>query len=158
MLNVQSAIRNPQSPVDIPRWSALHYAAYGSIQIRSPVAWVIEESLRTGERPEFWVLTSLEELTAEERRKLAHWRWDIENNGFKSLNSLVHTKHLCAHDLHAAEAMTLLLFIAGTVLQLFLGQISREDIEALFGRVKLTRKFLQEQLRVSVEALPAPDT
>ena len=122
------------------------------------VAWVQEEDLRTGEHREFWVLSSLEALTAEEMRELAHWRWDIENNGFKSLNSLVHTKHLYAHDLHAAEAMTLILFIAGTVLQLFLGQISREDIEALFGKVKVTRKFLQHQLRASVEALPAPDT
>ena len=122
------------------------------------VAWVQEENLRTGERLEFWVLTSLEDLTAEEMRELAHWRWDIENNGFKSLNALVHTKHLYAHDLHAAEAMTLILFIAGTVLQLFLAQVSREELEALFGKLKVTRRFLQQQLRASVEALPAPDT
>ena len=63
-----------------------------------------------------------------------------------------------AGDLTAAEAMTLILFIAGTVLQLFLAQISREELEALFGKAKLTRKFLQQQLRASVEALPAPDT
>ena len=122
------------------------------------VAWVQEESLRTGQRTEFWVLTSLEELTAEEMRELAHWRWDIENNGFKSLNNLVHTKHLYAHDLHAAEAMTLILFLAGNVLQLFLAQISREDIEACFGKVKATRRFLQQQLRASVETLPLPET
>ena len=122
------------------------------------VAWVQEEDLRTGERREFWVLTSLEELTAEQMRELAHWRWDIENNGFKSLNTLVHTKHLYAHDLHAAEAMTLILFIAGNLLQLFLARITREEIEALFGKMKVTRRFLQEQLRVSVGELPAPDT
>ena len=122
------------------------------------VAWVQEENLRTGQQTEFWVLTSLEELTAEEIRELAHWRWDIENNGFKSLNSLVHTKHLYAHDLHAAESMTLILFIAGNVLQLFLTQIRREDIEALFGKVKATRRFLQQQLRASVETLPLPET
>ena len=122
------------------------------------VAWVQEETLRTGQRTEFWVLTSLEEMTAEEMRELAHWRWDIENNGFKSLNSLVHTKHLYAHDLHAAEAMTLILFIAGNGLQLFLAQLTREEIETLFGKLKVTRRFLQEQLRVSVGELPAPDT
>jgi len=122
------------------------------------VAWVQEENLRTGQQTEFWVLTSLEEMTAEEMRTLAHWRWDIENNGFKSLNNLLHTKHLYAHDLHAAEAMTLILFIAGNVLQLFLTQICREDIEALFGKVKLTRRFLQQQLRASVETLPLPET
>jgi hypothetical protein len=121
------------------------------------VAWVQEEHLRTGERVEFWVLTSLEELTAAEMRELAHWRWDIENNGFKALNTLVHTKHLYAHDLHAAEAMTLILFIAGNVLHLFLAQLTQEALEALFGKMKVTRRFLQQQLRVSVEALPAPD-
>jgi len=121
-------------------------------------AWVQEEDLRTGEQRVFWVLTSLVELTATEMRELAHWRWDIENNGFKSLNNLVHTKHLYAHDLHAAEAMTLILFIAGNLLQLFLAQLTRVEIEALFGKMKVTRRFLQQQLRVSTEALPAPDT
>jgi len=128
--------------------------------VEAPIkgAWVQEEDLRTGERREFWVLTSLEELTAEEMRELAHWRWDIENNGFKSLNNLVHTKHLYAHDLHAAEAMTLILFIAGNLLQLFLARITQEELEALLGELKRTRRFLQQQLRLSVEALPVPDT
>lgn len=121
------------------------------------VAWVQEEDLRTGELREFWVLTSLEELTAAQMRELAHWRWDIENNGFKSLNNLVHTKHLYAHDLHAAEAMILILFIAGNLLHLFLAQTTPEEIEAFFGKMKVTRRFLQEQLRVSVGELPAPD-
>ena len=119
---------------------------------------VQEEDLRSGKQVEFWVLTSLEELTAGQMRELAHWRWDIENNGFKSFNSLVHTKHIYSHDLHAAEAMALILLIAGTVLQLFLSQVGREELEAFFGKVKLTRVFLQRQLRASVEALPAPDT
>ena len=70
----------------------------------------------------------------------------------------MHTKHLYAHDLHAAEARTLILVLAGNLLQLFLAQISREEIEALVGKVKLTRRFLQQQLRLSGEALPAPDT
>ena len=122
------------------------------------VAWVQEEDLRSGKQVEFWVLTSLEELTARQMRELAHWRWDIENNGFKSFNCLVHTKHIYSHDLHAAEAMALILLIAGTVLQLFLSHVGREELEAFFGKVKLTRVFLQRQLRASVEALPAPDT
>ena len=122
------------------------------------MAWGQEENLRSGQQTEFWVLTSLEALTAEEMRELAHWRWDIENNGFKSLNSLGHTNHLYAHAPHAAEAMTLILFLAGNVLQLFLAQISREDIEACFGKVKATRQFLQQQLRASVETLPLPET
>lgn len=122
------------------------------------VAWVVEENIRTGKEIQFWVLASLEEVTAGEMRELAHWRWDIENNGFKALNGLVHTKRIYSHSLHAAEAMTLILFIAGNVLQLFFSQITPEEIEALFGKVKLTRGFLQRQLRASVAALAAPDT
>ena len=122
------------------------------------VAWVVEENLRTGETIEFWVLTSLQTLTAEEMRQLAHWRWDIENNGFKTLNALVHTKHLYAHDKHAAEAVTLTLFIAGNILQLFLDQISLQEIHDRFGKVKPTRRFLQGELRDSVQAVPVFDT
>jgi hypothetical protein len=122
------------------------------------VAWVVETDLRSGETTEFWVLTSLQTLTAEEMRQLAHWRWDIENNGFKTLNALVHTKHLYAHDPHAAQAVTLSLFIAGNILQLFLDQISLQEIYARFGKVKRTRRFLQGELRDSVDTLPAFDT
>lgn len=120
------------------------------------VAWVHEENLRTGEQIDFWVLTSLQELTACEVRELAHWRWDIENNGFKSLNDLVHTKHIYAHDAHAAEVMLLILLIAGNLLQLFLAQISQAEITTFFGRVKVTRRFLQQQIRDSLWILPDP--
>lgn len=122
------------------------------------VAWVTEEDLRTGQRLQFWVLTSLESLTAEDMRELAHWRWDIENNGFKSLNDLVHTKHLYAHDAHAAQAVLLILLIAGNLLQLFLRHISLEEVQARLGKVKPTRRFLQGVLKESLDALPLPDT
>jgi len=122
------------------------------------VAWVQEEDIRTGEKFEFWVLTSFQSLTAGQIRELAHWRWDIENNGFKMLNCLVHTKHLYAHPLNAAQAVTLILFIAGIVLQLFLKSLSSQEIEDSFGKVKDTRRFLQAELRDSIANLPIPDT
>ena len=122
------------------------------------VAWVREENLRTGQQIECWVLCTLQELPAGDLRELAHWRWDIENNGFKMLNALVHTKHLYAHDPHAAQAVLLILFIAGNLLQLFLAHLSAEEIQARFGKVKDTRRFLQGELRDSLEDLPVPDT
>jgi len=49
------------------------------------VAWVVEENLRTQEGEQFFVVASNQYLTtplsAEEMRELAHWRWDVENNG-----------------------------------------------------------------------------
>lgn len=148
---------------DIERMRAYDvYALEGffltGVDVPIKVAWVVEKDLRTDETLEFWVLTSLQTLTAEEMRQLAHWRWDIENNGFKTLNALVHTKHLYAHDKHAAQAVTLALFIAGNILQVFLDQISLQEIYAQFGKVKITRRFLQGELRDSVAAVPAFDT
>jgi hypothetical protein len=128
------------------------------VQTPFKVAWVREEDLRTGEKLEFWVLTSLQTLTAGQMRELAHWRWDIENNGFKMLNALVHTKHLYAHSPHAAQAVLLILLMAGNLLQLFLTHLSPEEIEARFGKVKDTRRFLQGELRDSLADLPIPDT
>ncbi len=122
------------------------------------VAWGRETELRTGQTHEFWVLTTLQTLTAEELRELAHWRWDIENNGFKTFNALVHTKHQYAHDPHAAEAMLLLLFLAGNLLQLVWAQVAPARLSALLGRVKRTRRLGQQLLRESLALGAAPET
>lgn len=122
------------------------------------VAWVRETDLRTGQTYEFWVLPTRQSLSADEMRELAHWRWDIENNGFKTLNALVHTKHLSAHAPQAAEAMLLLLFLAGNLLQLFWAQVDPARLTALLGRVKHTRRLGQQLLRESLATPPALDT
>ena len=122
------------------------------------VAWIQEENLRTGAHTEFWAITSCQQLTATDMRELAHWRWDVENKGFKTLNALVHTKHIYAHHPHAQQAITLILAIAGNLLQLFLTQITPKLIEACFGKLKCTQRFLQQQLCDSLMLLPAPDT
>jgi len=141
-----------------PRARGSRYPAFVDL-VRLQLSQVYrEEDLRTGQNLEFWVLTSLQELTAGPMRELAHWRWDIENNGFKMLNALVHTKHLYAHSPHAAQAVLLILFIAGNLLHLFLAHLSPQEIEARFGKVKDTRRFLQGELRDSLADLPLPDT
>jgi len=149
--------------LDLKRLRAYEVYALGGfflegVDVPFKVAWVREEDLRTGQQLEFWVLCSLQDLTAGDLRELAHWRWDIENNGFKMLNALVHTKHLYAHAPHAAQAVLLILFIAGNLLQLFLEHLSPQEIQARFGKVKDTRRFLQGELRDSLAELPAPET
>ncbi len=84
------------------------------------VAWVIETHLRTGELTEFWVITSAKTLLPQEVRELAHWRWDVENHGFKSLNQTVVTKRIYSHDPTASEAILLILFVVFNLLSLFL--------------------------------------
>jgi len=84
------------------------------------VAWVAETDLRTGEFTEFWVVTPAKNLTPEEMRELAHWRWDVENNGFKSLNQTVVTKRIYSHDAAASLAILLILFTVFNLQRLFL--------------------------------------
>jgi len=55
------------------------------------VAKVEEGVIRTGEVLTFWVVTSASYLIPEELRELAHLRWDVENNGFKTANQTVVT-------------------------------------------------------------------
>lgn len=91
-------------------------------------------------------------------RELAHWRWDEENNGFKALNHLVHTKHLYAHIPQAQHAMLFILMIAANLLQLFEAGISDHSVHRLLGRVKRTKRLIQQLLRQSLLTQPAPDT
>lgn len=75
------------------------------------VAWVRETPLkgkRAGQSEEFWVLTTDESLHGEELRELAHTRWAIENQGFKTLNAAVGSKRAYLKDAHAREALLLI--------------------------------------------------
>jgi len=108
------------------------------------VAWVIETHLRTGELTEFWVITSAKSLLPQEVRELAHWRWDVENHGFKSLNQTVVTKRIYSHDPTASEAILLILFIVFNLLSLFLLRVSHR---LTYPGMKPTRLFRINLLR-----------
>ncbi|MFQ5753339.1 MAG: hypothetical protein ACE5HI_15215 [bacterium] len=124
------------------------------IDTKLSVAQVVEIDLRTGQREEFFVVASSKYLTkplsAEEMRELAHWRWDIENNGFKELNQTVHTKHIYSHDNTAQEAVLLILFIVFNLLGLYLHKHIAELTD--FPGIKLTRKFAIFLLRCIIIA------
>lgn len=120
------------------------------------VAYVYEREIKTGKEHRFFVLTTMTELTENQMRELAHWRWDEEKNGFKALNHLVHTKHLYAHVKKAQHAMLFILMIAANLLQLFQSRIEQEAIIDGLGHVKRTRHLIQQLLRQSLMSLPAP--
>ena len=110
----------------------LGYATDGftleGVEANLTVAWVRETNIRTGEQTEFWVITSISGLTPEELRELAHWRWDVENNGFKQLNQTVVTegnpcgvtKRIYSHNPVAQAACLLILFAVCNLLGIFL--------------------------------------
>lgn len=113
------------SGVDTPRMCAYQVMApdgftLEGVEANLTVAWVRETNIRTGEQTEFWVITSISGLTPEELRELAHWRWDVENNGFKHLNQTVVTKRIYSHNPVAQAACLLILFAVCNLLQIFI--------------------------------------
>jgi hypothetical protein len=113
------------SGVDTPRMCAYQVMATDGftlegVEANLTVAWVRETNIRTGEQTEFWVITSISGLTPEELRELAHWRWDVENNGFKHLNQTVVTKRIYSHNPVAQAACLLILFAVCNLLQIFI--------------------------------------
>lgn len=114
------------------------------------VAWVRETHIRTGQCLEFWVITSAKRLLPLEVRELAHWRWDVENNGFKSLNQTVVTKRIYSHDPTASCAILLILFIVFNLLGLFL---LRAGEQLTYPGMKPTRLFRIDLLRHYLIAL-----
>lgn len=118
------------------------------------VAQVDEVDLRTGEQNQFFAVASSKylkrPLNAEEMRELAHWRWDIENNGFKELNQTVHTKHIYSQDNTAQQAVLLILFIVFNLLGLYL--LKYIDDLTNFDGIKKTRKFALFLLRCIIIA------
>lgn len=121
------------------------------------VCYVHEQDIKTGTEYDFFVLTTLQGLSPDEIRKLGHERWQVENNGFKTLNHLVHTKHLYAHEPNAQEAMILILMMAANLLQLFDLRISDQALISALGKVKRTKRLMQQLIRQSL-LIPAPDT
>jgi hypothetical protein len=122
------------------------------------VAYVNEQEIKSGRAHAFFVLTTRQALTPDQIRELAHRRWDEENNGFKALNHLVHTKHIYAHDPEAQQAILFILMIAGNLLQLFDASIPDQILHRLLGKVKRTKRLIQQLLRQSIMRLTAPDT
>ena len=85
------------------------------------VAYVSEHPIkpRAGrqEKP-FWVVTTDEGLSLEDMRFLAHRRWHVENNGFRTLNQLVGSKRRLTKHAVVREAL-LGLWLIGLDLFLF---------------------------------------
>lgn len=109
------------------------------------VAKVEEVVIGTGQVLTFWVVTSATSLTPEELRELAHLRWDVENNGFKSANQTVVTKRIYSHNPQAQAAVVLILFTVCNLLFLFHSQVAQRLTDYL--GVSPTRQLGIELLR-----------
>lgn len=121
------------------------------------VARVTETHLKgrfQGQTETFFVVTTKIDLSALEIRELAHHRWRIENNVFKALADKLNTKHRFAQDPQAAYSIARILFLAWNLLQAFLLDVSKDTIRAVYGKVKVTMRFLRDALAQSLWTTP----
>lgn len=85
----------------------------------------------------FWVITTDEDLTAEEMRELGHLRWTIENLGFRSLNAHLGSKRTWTRGKCKKETfpvLLLLMFLAFNLASEFEAGVDAEDIRKEFGQ------------------------
>jgi hypothetical protein len=108
------------------------------------VARVVETPLKgenAGKPQTFWVLASDLSLLPSELRELAHLRWRIENNLFKSLNARVGSKRAYIHNAHVRLALLLIWFLGWTIFQSF---NALETVRQVCPGVKVTDGFVQD--------------
>jgi len=116
------------------------------------VVWVHEIPIKKGEPTDFWVIFTQcygLQLTIEEAREFGHLRWDVENHGFKSLNQTVRTKHLYSHNSTAMLAITMLLCVVFTLLQLFMNVVWTV-VQSCYAGMKMTQKFVYAEIRRAI--------
>lgn len=81
---------------------------------------------------EFWVIVTDETLAPVDMRELGHLRWQVENNGFRALNDLVHSKRVWTRGEDKAErfpVLLLLMFLAFNLMSSFEAGLSMEDVQ-----------------------------
>lgn len=98
----------------------------------------------------FYVISTVDDLNALELRELGHIRWKIENEGFKHLNALAHTKRVFTHHPHAFLSALLIFFCAFNLINLFSATLDRSFISAIFGNVKFTSSLVCFVLLISL--------
>jgi len=117
------------------------------------VAWVREEKLkpRPDENPieEFYVITTRLDLSAEEMRQIAHYRWQIENNVFKRLNSLIKSKNVHTHNFSTFNILLHLWVMGLCLLQIFnIAYI--KDKQWTQDKVRKTWKLFLKRIELSL--------
>lgn len=90
----------------------------------------------------FYVVTTRPGLSAMELRELGHWRWHVENQGFRRLNALCHTKRVFTHNDHSFLAALLIFLVAFNLLHLFAAQIEPSWLQHELGQVRVTLSLI----------------
>lgn len=92
---------------------------------------------------EIWLATSLgpAELSGLEVGKIYHWRWEIENNGFRDLKTNWHLDHAFVHQPRALYALLLVLALVFTLFYAFVYRNLRRFWEKGWSVAWVVREF-----------------
>jgi len=124
--------------------------------LKLKVAWVSEKALkpRGGRKEEpFWVVTTDGEVSLEDMRELAHRRWHVENEGFRTLNQLVSSKRRLTHNVVVREALLGLWLIGLNLFVWYVAKWGRLVRSGALRTVKRTLKWFGRMFnRLTLEA------
>jgi hypothetical protein len=176
--NAQELLQSRARPIeeargiDLPRGVAFHIQAVSGLRhsdVPHPlkVAHVTLDRLKgqsRGNCDDFWIVTTDQSLTPLQMRELAHLRWSIENHAFRALSAAVDSKHVWTRGKNSDErfeVLTLLMFLAFTLLLAYHAQLDRDILWKSFRLRRMTLAHLVECFILSLQASAgafAPDT
>jgi len=109
------------------------------------VARVRIQSLKGDEKAEtFWIITTDTTLSGPDMRELAHRRWEIENQGFRTLNDAMNSKHVWTRGKNSEEIFEALMLMMILSFMLVVAYHAQVDPEALWEKFRLRRLTLRQ--------------
>ena len=122
--------------------------------VRSEEFWTVKPQLTQEETPLtanwVWLTTlSVAQARTEQIVRLAHLRWDIENQGFNELVNGWHADHVYRHQPQAIECFLLLAFLAYNIFHAFFALNLKPELRR--GR---TLAFWVQLIAAEIHALP----
>lgn len=122
--------------------------------VRSEESWTVKLQLTKEPTPQtaswVWMTTlSVEQVPTEQIVRLAHLRWDIENQGFNELVHGWHADHVYRHQPQAIECFLLLAFLAYNIFHAFFALNLKPELRR--GR---TMAFWVQLIAAEIHALP----
>ena len=122
--------------------------------VRIEEFWTVKAQLTKEETPQtaswVWLTTlSVAQARTEQIVRLAHLRWDIENQGFNELVNGWHADHFYRHQSRAIECFLLLAFLAYNLFHAFLALNLKPELRR--GR---TMAFWVQLIAAEIHAFP----
>jgi len=136
---------------DLRSWPEVHG---GTRVVRSEESWTVQRQLSKQASPQtaswVWLTTlSVAQARTEQVVRLAHLRWDIENQGFNELVNGWHAGHVYRHQSGAIECFLLLAFLAYNLFHAFFALNLKPALRR--GR---TMAFWVRLIAAEIHALP----